>query len=472
MLMKLLVFLHRWLGIALGLFFAMWFFTGIVMMYVPFPSLSDADRLTYLSVIDTGQIAVSPGEAMAMCGSDTTDGLRLISIQARPAYVCSGSALRVQAVYADVAARVPPLSAKTVMSIVRVHVNEPIEHMSRVEYDQWIVHQRFDPLRPFYRLEVQDNAGTHFYVSSLTGEIAQRTTRPQRFWNYLGAVAHWIYPTVLRKHWAVWDAVVWWLSAFGILSAISGVYLGVSHWVKLRRSGQTALSPFSGWMKSHHILGLFSGVIVVSWIVSGWLSMDHGRLFSVPAATSEQMRAVQGLSLSEAGKRVSVKTLAGYQMARELTLHAFGSSEIIVAKNEQGVVDTPELDPEYIADVIDSALPDTSVVGYGVVPDRDTYTHLREGQLPPGTVRVELSDPGDSWLHIDAHSGEILSVLDRSRRVYRWLFNGLHSLDFPGLVEKRPLWDGVMLLLLVAGLFTSIAGVVVGSKRLARMLSQ
>ena len=157
---------------------------------------------------------------------------------------------------------------------------------------------------------------------------------------------------------------------------------------------------------------------------------------------------MQGLPLNDAIARVSVEMLAHYQNAREITFHAFGGSEVVVAKNERGVFETAAHDPESVARVVALAFPDTTVLRHGVVPVGDTYTYLREGQLPSGTVRVELADSGRSWLHIDVHSGEILSVMDRSRRAYRWLFNGLHSLDVPGLVDKKPLWHAVMLLLL------------------------
>ena len=99
------------------------------------------------------------------------------------------------------------------------------------------------------------------------------------------------------------------------------------------------------------------------------------------------------------------------------------------------------------------------------MPSGDTYTALREGTLPSGTIRVELSDKKETWVHIDGRSGEILSVIDSSRRLYRWLYNGLHSLDFPGLANRRPLWDIVMLVLLFTGFVTSSTGVVIGTKR-------
>ena len=68
-----------------------------------------------------------------------------------------------------------------------------------MEYDQWIVHQRFDPYRPFYRVRLNDDATTDLYVSARTGEVLQRTRFSERAWNWSGAVIHWIYFTPLRK---------------------------------------------------------------------------------------------------------------------------------------------------------------------------------------------------------------------------------------------------------------------------------
>src|SRR5262249_47343743 len=39
-------------------------------------------------------------------------------------------------------------------------------------------------------------------------------------------------------------------------------------------------SPYRGWHALHHVIGLIAMVFVLTWIISGWLSMDHGRLFS------------------------------------------------------------------------------------------------------------------------------------------------------------------------------------------------
>jgi len=51
---RALVFIHKWLGISLALLFLMWFVTGIVLYYVPFPNLSQAERRAGLQPLALG----------------------------------------------------------------------------------------------------------------------------------------------------------------------------------------------------------------------------------------------------------------------------------------------------------------------------------------------------------------------------------------------------------------------------------
>ena len=92
----------------LGFFFAMWFFSGAVMMYVPFPSVSDEERLTYLAEINTTELNISPPAALKQCGSEHVTGLRVISVISRPAYVCSTDYPVKKVIYADDGTPAPP----------------------------------------------------------------------------------------------------------------------------------------------------------------------------------------------------------------------------------------------------------------------------------------------------------------------------------------------------------------------------
>ena len=48
---RALVVLHRYLGVAVGLLMAVWFVSGIVMMYVGFPRLTETERVRALAPI-------------------------------------------------------------------------------------------------------------------------------------------------------------------------------------------------------------------------------------------------------------------------------------------------------------------------------------------------------------------------------------------------------------------------------------
>jgi len=49
---RLLFLIHRWAGVVLCLFMAMWFVSGVVMMYVGYPKLTLQERLAALPVLD------------------------------------------------------------------------------------------------------------------------------------------------------------------------------------------------------------------------------------------------------------------------------------------------------------------------------------------------------------------------------------------------------------------------------------
>ena len=58
--LRALYWTHRWLGIAMCLLFAVWFASGLVMMYVPFPSLSEEEYVSRLEPIDWSRVSVGP----------------------------------------------------------------------------------------------------------------------------------------------------------------------------------------------------------------------------------------------------------------------------------------------------------------------------------------------------------------------------------------------------------------------------
>ena len=71
---RVLIYTHRWLGIAGGLLFIAWFVSGLVMMYERMPSLSPEERLRRLPALDLSKLEVAPADAARGLRSPTVTG--------------------------------------------------------------------------------------------------------------------------------------------------------------------------------------------------------------------------------------------------------------------------------------------------------------------------------------------------------------------------------------------------------------
>ena len=92
----------------------------------------------------------------------------------------------------------------------------------------------------------------------------------------------------------------------------------------------------------------------------------------------------------------------------------------------------------------------------------DRYYLDRRGQRPLPIVRVTLTDADQTRYYIDPRTGRLAGVYSDRNWVTRWLYHGLHSLDFPWLYAHRPLWDIVVITFMGGG---TLLGVTAGYVR-------
>lgn len=163
---RLLVSVHRWLGVVLCLFFAAWFASGAVLIYVPFPSLPESARLDRAALIDPTRIALSPSEAIRAAGGGEIERLRLVSVNDRPVHVLHPREGRVTAVDATSGEVVENYDAQAASNVAASFAGQRIARVDGpMEFDQWVVSDEYDDFRPFHRVELADPAGTVLYVS-------------------------------------------------------------------------------------------------------------------------------------------------------------------------------------------------------------------------------------------------------------------------------------------------------------------
>src|SRR6185437_14625398 len=92
---------------------------------------------------------------------------------------------------------------------------------------------------------------------------------------------------------------------------------------------------------------------------------------------------------------------------------------------------------------------------------RDDYYYASYGntrRFP--VVRVRLADAEATSFYVDPALGEIVLKEVTRSRAERWLYSGLHDLDFRWLGTRRPLWDVVIIALLLGGLSLAVTSVV------------
>lgn len=495
-----LFLLHRWLGVLLCAFFAMWFISGVVMMYVGYPKLTPAERLEHLPALRASPVALEPAQALAAAGlRGPLQDLRLaVASAGRPVYLATPAheapaaggknrrmprptAIMIDAESGAVLAGVDPAHA---LASAGAYAGAGVAttHEGQVDEDAFTHSRALDAHRPLHRVRLEDGAGTVLYVSGKTGEVVRDATRTERIWNYAGAWIHWLYPFRGNVFNAYWADIVNWLSILGIAVTVLGTVVGVMRWRFSGSYKSGRRSPYPGaMMRWHHIAGLLFAVITFTWIFSGLMSMNPWRVFDSGAAPL-RMEAMHGgpLTLPEQPASVQALLAAAPFEVRELRWTRTAGHTLVQALapgHSPVLLDAATANAHHwkqgeLEASVARLLP-APVERIDTLRAYDSYYYTREAhtmgggtEKPLPVLRVVFGDAQASWVHVDPHTGTVLGRIDSHRRIYRWLFGMLHSWDWLPLLARRPLWDSVLIVLSLGGTAMSLTGVVIGWRRL------
>jgi hypothetical protein len=490
MLKRFLIFVHRWLGVALCVLFLLWFPSGIGMMYFPMPSVTPAARLERLPLLDASTVVVSPGEAAAKLGVDTED-LRLSSYDGRPAYRAGGGADGGLVLYADTGEEQGEVSTEMVQRIASAWTGQPVADAAVeevTEVDQWTLQTRLGLVSPVFKYSWPN--GEQVYVSQATGEVVQYTTTASRIGAYLGPIPHWFYFTPLRKHGPTWSRIVIWSSGIGTISAILGVIIGLWMYSPSRRyryAGAPTSIPYRGQKRWHTVFGLIFGVATVTYAFSGMLSMDPFPSFNDRQQSRRTSGAEPNIGLALRGNvdgsafdtkhpRQALEQLASLPV-KELELTVFAGDAIYLARLANGDTRVVPMqgepitgfDHEEIIRVVSAAA--EGHITTTVLTQYDRYYLDRTRRLPLPVVLAETAS-GETRYYIDPRTARVVQTYSSRNWVNRWLYNGLHSLNFPWLYNYRPLWDIVVITLMLGGTALCVTSLVLAWRVLGRKLAR
>jgi hypothetical protein len=125
-----------------------------------------------------------------------------------------------------------------------------------------------------------------------------------------------------------------------------------------------------------------------------------------------------------------------------------------------------------VLDALERASTPYLIANTRIVRRYEAYYLDRRGRLPLPVIYAELNDPQHIAFYIDPATAEIVEAYNSQSRRNRWLYHGLHSFNFPLLYEHRPVWEVVILALMLGGVALSVTAVILAWQVLWRKFRQ
>ena len=502
MLKRFAIFVHRWLGVALCLVFLLWFPSGIGMMYWDYPGVSAADRLERVAGARSrrrsgsrrrrrtrssiGRAAAGPGPAQHVRRPPR------LSLPRRPRRARSSTPT-------------PARSRSTsrwrwCARIAAAWTRQPASAATRrprsTEVDQWTRAERLaQPAAAVEVLVAERRAGLR-----LAGNRRGRAVHDDRRRGSApmsAPIPHWFYFTPLRKHGRAVEPRrhlvvghrhlrgdprrrrrrldVFAVEALSLrrradqhsVSRTEALAHGVRADLRRRRPPPGRSAACCRWIRSRCRAG----------------GGDGGRARQSPDAFRRRCAARAGLGgvRGESTRARRWRSSASLQV-KELELTSFAGEPSTWRRSAAATRASSRSTGEPHARVRSPAdhrrRHEGGGAGRAVGDSRARAVRRVLSRSPPraaaaGDRSRSSTTAEQTRYYIDPEDRRAWSAATaRSDWVNRWVYHGLHSLDFPWLYNYRPLWDIVVITFMLGGTALCVTSLVLAWRVLGRKLAR
>ncbi|MCC5871592.1 MAG: PepSY domain-containing protein [Gammaproteobacteria bacterium] len=484
---RALVTIHLYLGLLLSIVFAIWFVSGIAMIYYRTPVLDVTQRIAFEPSFAPQLEFMKPSEVsgLALDWPDVED-LHASTFQGRPLYRWRQGNGRWSSGWADDGSAAFFHPERLAAEAARWFGADAAFKYSGSfdENSQWTFFRSESGHLPLYRFSTGlGPLRSEVYFSSRTGEPLIATTPTSRLLYILGPGLHYASFYPIRNRNQFWRDLVNWTSGLGVVLALTGVAIGVwrIRWGAVGTSRRKI--PFTRfWMHWHHLLGLLVAIPTFTFVLSGLFSMNPGGMFPSMAVSDEFVVAKQGprgslVALPEA--HAGLASLP-FNAVRVDYLQRDGGTVLLAHSkggNRQRIdfsrgswrAEAPHSEAALI-EAFERVHPGRLKQAQWLEHYDNHYYSRKERYRPLPVLRLILDEPQATWLYVEPTTGAFLRQTDRGSRARRWLYNGLHSLDPQFLLTRPWLWTAVIWSLSLGGLAMSVTGVALTVKWLRRKL--
>jgi hypothetical protein len=289
----------------------------------------------------------------------------------------------------------------------------------------------------------------------------------------------------------------------GTAGAIIGVVIGV--WLyspsrTYRFAGAPSRIPYRGWKRWHTVFGLIFGLATITYTFSGSLAFlpfpepQRAQPAGAPQAPPRAAQARGGRRGGNPGLNAALRgrvDLADFSTrprdllsqlsdlpVKEIEFTSFagrplyrvnlGDSTSRLVSMDGKTVDG--FDHDEIIAIVKRTGRDPEALETRLVHQYDVHYLDRTRRRPLPVILARLHDAEDTRYYIDPQTATVVQTASNRNFWRRWLYNGLHSLNFPWLYNYRPLWDIVVITFMLGGMALSATSLILAWRALGRRI--
>lgn len=482
MIRKFIYSLHRVLGTAVSLLFLMWFCTGLVLIYHPFPNVTAEQKNEKLETLPDSLPAIDVLESQIK-NPDKTSKIRLRQFQGQT-IVTASEKKHNYTFCADTNEIAKKVNYKAIENIAKTWVNAPVEKVDTlIDLEQWIMYSKYEKELPIYKFYFADENGSQLYIASKSGDVQQFTTSVQRFWAWIGAIPHTLYIPALRKHTQLWIDTITLLAMIGLVMCIGGIYVGVDAYYRRYKSKGKFESPYrKKWYWWHHVVGLLFGIFLLTWAVSGvmslkkvpqWITKTHEE-YKIPMKIKGKHPSLDKYKLDYRLikqrytdlKEVEWSYFQGVPFYKTIV----GGKELSIDASQDTLLEL-FLPQKAIEKSIRSIHGDSVKFSVTLIDEYENYYLPWKKELALPVYKVEVDDADKSLYYINPKNGDY-KYLNQNRKTRKWMFNALHYFHIKWLMDRPVLWTIFIWVAVLGCIIVSGTGVWLSWKYIRRKMKK
>lgn len=474
---RILYSLHRFLGLFACLFLSMWFITGLVLIYHPFPNISKEDKCENMESISSSSMMPDFKSIEAKIPADERiKKVNLSQFNGAPIF-------HILTDKKDYRFGIDGLESPFLMSLQTlkdISKKWSDGHIAKIDTlkdrEIWIMYNRYIKELPIYKVSFDDKDGHQLYISSQSGEALQFTSFSERMWAYVGAIPHKLYIPALRQNTKLWADTVTVLAIICLLACLTGVYVGIKAYMIRYKKTKKLGSPYKKTsFKWHHILGIIFGIFLITWSISGTVSLRKTPQW-ITKTHHDIPKGIKGKPISMDKYILDYRTiLAENKDVKEIEWTYFQGMPVYntIIKNKFLSFDASTSEPkELYLQEKDMA----KIVKYNhgdvafetkLIDDYENYYLSWREPLALPVYKISVSDADNSIYYINPLNGQY-KYLNDNRKVRKWLFFGLHYFHVKWLMERPVLWTIAIWVLTLGCTAVSLTGVWLSGKYIKR----